>query len=151
TIFQFSFASGDPCQVNTNANGWGNTPDNPNRLQVQELCAALIGNTTSQFGAPGSAEANSCGFGNTPFTGINGVTVGNPNLGWEEAKTWTVGAVFQGVGALENFTASIGLYKIEITEAIGTFTCYEIYQNCFNANGVSNPTLSIDDPGGFCA
>ena len=151
TIFERTFSSGDPCAVTTLASGWGNTPDNPNRLQVQELCAALIGNNTSEFGAPGSPEANSFGEGNAPFTGINGITVGNPELKAEKAETWTLGAVFREPMGIEGLTASIDFYNIEITDAIATFSGFEIYESCFNANGVSNPTLSVDDPGGFCA
>jgi outer membrane receptor protein involved in Fe transport len=150
TIFETSFASADPCGVNTNAS-WGNVASNPNRLKVQELCAALIGNTTSTFGAPGSAEANSYLFGQSPFTGINGVQTGNRNLKSEEAETWTFGLVFTRPGNLEGLTASVDLYSIKITDAIATFNGQTIYSKCFNSDGVSNPTFSINDPGGFCA
>jgi iron complex outermembrane receptor protein len=149
TIFEFTFSSGDPCGVNTNA-AWGNRPSNPMRLQVQQLCAALIGNNTSNFGAPGSAQANTFLAGAAPFTGINGVQRGNPNLLTEEAQTWTVGLVFQSPGRFEGLSASIDLYNIEITDAISTFNGFTIYGKCFNFDGVSNPTYSINDPGGFC-
>src|SRR5690606_31369830 len=129
--------------------GFGNRADNPNRLQVQELCAALIGNTTSTFGAPGSVEANTFLEGNQAFTGINTVQVGNPNLTTEEADTWTLGLVFQGPGGLDNLTASIDLYSIEITDAIATFDGQTIYNKCFNRDGLSNPGWSVNDPGGF--
>jgi iron complex outermembrane recepter protein len=149
TIFEFTFSSGDPCGVNTNAT-WGNRATNPNRLQVQQLCAALIGNTTSNFGAPGSPSANSFLTGAAPFTGVNGVQRGNPNLLAEEAKTWTFGLVFESPGRLEGLAASIDFYNIEITDAIATFTGFQIYSKCFNSDGVSNPTFSVNDPGGFC-
>jgi iron complex outermembrane recepter protein len=149
TIFEFTFSSGDPCGVNTNAS-WGNRPSNPNRAQVQQLCAALIGNTTSNFGAPGSAAANSFLTGAAPFTGINGVQRGNPNLLSEEAQTWTFGLVFQSPGELDGLTASVDFYNIEITDAISTFNGFTIYGKCFNFDGVSNPSYSINDPGGFC-
>jgi outer membrane receptor protein involved in Fe transport len=149
--FERTFASGDPCQVVTTAAGWGNTPDNPNRLQVQELCAALIGSTNTEFGAPGSYEANNFGAGNTSNGGISAVNIGNPDLDAEQAETWTGGVVFQEPLGIEGLSASIDYYSIKITDAIGAFSGYEIYQNCFNANGSSNPTLSMNDPGGFCA
>lgn len=148
-VYEGTFATGDPCQINTTAS-WGNVASNPNRLQVQELCAALIGNTTSEFGAPGSDQANNYQLGLTRNTGINLTQVGNPNLGVEEAKTWTLGAVFRAPGGLDGLTASIDFYNIEITDAIATFNGQTIYSRCFNADGRSNPTYSINDPGGFC-
>src|SRR5690606_26055116 len=96
-------------------------------------------------------EANTYLEGNQPFTGINTVQVGNPSLKTEEADTWTLGVVFQGPGRLENLTASFDLYSIEITDAIATFDGQTIYNKCFNRDGLSNPTWSINDPGGFCA
>jgi hypothetical protein len=57
-VFQTTFSSGDPCGVNSAIPGYGNRDDNvTNRLDIQRLCAALIGNTTSTFGAPGSVDA----------------------------------------------------------------------------------------------
>ncbi len=150
TVFETTFSSGDPCGVNTTA-AWGNVASNPNRLQVQQLCAALIGNTTSTFGAPGSNEANNFQVGATPFTGINGIQKGNPNLTSEQAETWTLGLVFRAPGKLKGVTASIDFYNIRITDAISTFNGFQIYSKCFNSDGLSNPTYSANDPGGFCA
>jgi outer membrane receptor protein involved in Fe transport len=150
-VFQTTFSSADPCGSNTLIAGFGNRADNPNRLQVQQLCAALIGNTTSTFGAPGSVEANTYLQGQTPFTGINTVQVGNPNLDAEQAETWTFGLVFNRPGGLEGLTASLDFYSIEITDAIATFDGQTIYNKCFNRDGVSNPGWSLNDPGGFCA
>jgi iron complex outermembrane receptor protein len=150
-VFQTTFSSGDPCGVNTLIPGYGNRPDAANRLQVQQLCAELIGNTTSTFGAPGSAEANSYLQGQQPFTGINIVQVGNTELQSEEAETWTVGFVFTSPGGLDGLTASLDFYNIEVTDAISTFEGGQIYDRCFNRNGVSNPGMTANDPGGFCA
>src|SRR5690606_15242756 len=75
---------------------------------------------------------------------------GNPSVQAETADTWTFGIVLGGVGGIENLTASIDLYNIEITDAISTISPVFVYAQCFNADGVSNPTLSIDDPGGYC-
>jgi iron complex outermembrane recepter protein len=150
-VFQTTFSSADPCGVNTLIAGYGNRADNPNRLQVQQLCAQLIGNTTSTFGAPGSVEANSYLQGQQAFTGVSIVQVGNPNVGSEQAETWTLGLVFTGPGNLDGLTASLDFYNIEVTDAIATFDGGQIYDRCFNRNGVSNPGLTINDPGGFCA
>jgi iron complex outermembrane receptor protein len=150
-VFQTTFSSGDPCGVNTLIPGYGNRPDAANRLQVQQLCAELIGNTTSTFGAPGSAEANSYLQGQQPFTGINIVQVGNQDLESEEAETWTLGFVFTAPGGFDGLSASLDFYNIEVTDAISTFDGGQIYDRCFNRNGLSNPGMTANDPGGFCA
>jgi iron complex outermembrane recepter protein len=147
TIFQTGFV-GDPCQNNTTAT-WGNVPGNPNRAQVQQLCNQLIGNPAI-FGPPGSDLANDFVLGDAPFTGINGIQAGNPNLRSEEAKTWTLGVVLQGIGGLDRLTASVDFYNIEVTDAIASFTGNTIYEQCFNVNGISNPGYTINDPAGFC-
>ena len=149
TVFEFSFASADPCGVNTTAI-WGNVAANPNRLKVQQLCAGLIGNTTSTFGAPGSVEANTYLQGQPPFTGINGDQRGNANVKPENADTYTFGVVFNHPGGLEGLAASVDFYSIKIQDAIATFNGQQIYQKCFNSNGQSNPGYSVSDPGGFC-
>jgi len=38
-----------------------------------------------------------------------------------------------------------------VEDAIATFDGGQIYDRCFNRNGVSNPGMTINDPGGFCA
>ena len=53
-----------------------------------------------------------------------------------------MGFVLQGPGGLENLTASFDWYDIEITDAIAPLNSLFAYQQCFNANGSSNPTLS---------
>ena len=143
------FLYGDPCQASTTAT-WGNIASNPDRLAVQNLCRAIIGNSTSQFdlnsgsiyGPPGPD-----GFvrPDQPFFQTeNEVPQGNPSLGVEEAKTWTLGAVFTAPGGLENLTASVDFYSIEITDAIATLDATFVYSKCLNADG-SNPTYSISD------
>jgi outer membrane receptor protein involved in Fe transport len=150
-VFQTTFSSGDPCAVTTLIPGYGNRPDAANRLQVQQLCAQLIGNTTSTFGAPGSAEANSYQAGTQAFTGINIVQVGNPNVEAESGETWTLGFVFTAPGGLDGLSASLDFYNIKVEDAIASFDGGVIYDKCFNRNGVSNPGMSINDPGGFCS
>ena len=56
--------------------------------------------------------------------------------------TFTLGLVLQHPGKLENFTASFDCYNIEITDAIAPLNSLFAYQQCFNANGSTNPTLS---------
>jgi outer membrane receptor protein involved in Fe transport len=145
-----AFPPSDPCAYTTLAT-WGNVVSNPNRLQVQTLCAAIIGNITSDFGAPGSAQANNHARPGSPFFPLENETrMGNPKLVPEEAETWTLGLVLNGPGSLENFVASFDVYNVEIAEAIAPLNSVFVYEQCFNANGTSNPTYSLDDPGGFC-
>src|SRR6185503_5016010 len=66
----------------------------------------------------------------------------NVNVQPELGETFTLGLVLQGPGGLENLTASFDWYDIEITDAISPLNSLFAYQQCFNANGSSNPTLS---------
>jgi iron complex outermembrane receptor protein len=144
------FAPSDPCTFTTTA-PWGNVATNPRRAEVQALCIALIGNPNTPFGAaPGPAANNFVRPGVAFFPLENILERGDPNLRAESADTWTFGVVFSGPGGLDNLTASIDIYNIEMTDAIARRNPVFIYEQCFNANGTSNPTLSIDDPGGFC-
>jgi len=157
------FIYGDPCQASTTA-PWGNVASNPNRLAVQTLCRDIINrsdtnaandgqsafdtNSGSTFGPPGPN-----GFvrpGLPFFQSENEIPRGNPDVNPEEAKTWTLGVVFAGPGSLENLTASIDMYDIEITDVIATIDSTFVYSKCFNADGVSNPPYSLSDPGKYC-
>ena len=71
----------------------------------------------------------------------------------EEGKTWTLGVVLRAPfesPALSSTTLSLDWYKTEITDAIATVSAQSAYDLCFNRDGLSNPTLSIDDPNGVC-
>jgi iron complex outermembrane recepter protein len=151
TMLTVGFGPSDPCSFTTSA-PWGNRADNPRRLEVQQLCHALIGNDNTPFGTPGSTAADNFARPGNPFFPLeNEIQRGNPDLNAEKADTWTLGAVFQSPGGLENLTASIDYYNIEIEDAISPISSLFVYQQCFNADGQSNPTLSINDPGGYCA
>src|SRR6185295_2897092 len=56
--------------------------------------------------------------------------------------TFTLGLVVQHPGKLENFTASFDLYNVDIKDAIAPLNSLFAYQQCFNADGKSNPTLA---------
>lgn len=145
------FGPSDPCTFTTSA-PWGNVASNPNRAQVQQLCIDLIGNPdTPMGGAPGPAADQFVRPGVAFFPLENVFEMGNPDLEAETADTWTFGVVFAGIGGLENLTASIDMYNIEIADAIARMNPVFIYEQCLNANGVSNPTWSLNDPGGYCA
>ena len=58
--------------------------------------------------------------------------------------------VFTSPGNLENLTASLDFYNIEIQDVIATIDSTFVYSQCLNADGTSNPGYSLNDPGGFC-
>src|SRR5690606_38699061 len=141
-----------PCSFTTRA-PWGNVDTNPRRLEVQQLCIDLIGNPNTPFGGvPGTDAANQFARPGAPFFPLENVLErGNPTLEAESADTWTFGVVFTGVGGIDNLTASIDAYNIEMEDAISRINPVFVYEQRFNAEGISNPTLSINDPGGYCA
>jgi outer membrane receptor protein involved in Fe transport len=59
--------------------------------------------------------------------------------------------VFSAPGGLENLTASLDFYSIDITDAIATIDSTFVYGKCLNSDGVSNPTYVKNDPGGYCS
>ena len=42
----------------------------------------------------------------------------------------------------DNLTVTFDYYNVKITDAIAPLNSLFAYQQCFNANGASNPTLS---------
>jgi outer membrane receptor protein involved in Fe transport len=140
TVDTVTFAPSDPCSYSTLA-PWGNVATNPRRLEVQELCRQLIGNNTSTFDT-GQGGPDAFARPGSPFFPLeNAEVAGNPSLGPEEARTWTLGVVLNGPGNLENFVTSLDFYNVEITDAINPLDAVFAYEQCFNADGSSNPTL----------
>jgi iron complex outermembrane recepter protein len=174
------FLYGDPCQVSTTAPWGNRPPSqypapagsgrtggepNPNYLAIQTLCRQLTDRSDANAANDGqSAFDTNTGSAQYPGTGPNAFTRpglpffqseneiprGNPNVTPEEAKTWTLGVVFNAPGPLDNLTASLDFYNIEITDVIATIDSTFVYSKCLNADGISNPTYSLNDPGGYC-
>jgi iron complex outermembrane recepter protein len=157
------FIYGDPCQASTTA-PWGNVASNPNRLAVQNLCREIINRSDTNPANDGQSAFDTNGGSTFGPAGPNGfvrpglpffqseneIPRGNPDVQPEEAETWTLGVVFAGPGSLENLTASIDFYDIEITDVIATIDSTFVYSKCFNADGVSNPTYALHDPKLYC-
>jgi outer membrane receptor protein involved in Fe transport len=143
------FGPSDPCSFTTTA-PWGNVASNPNRAAVQDLCRAIIDNSDNDPSNDGQSvfdvgPAGPDGFarpGNPFFPLEIELRQGNPEVLPEEGETFTLGLVLQGPGPLENLTASFDFYSIEITDAIAPLNSLFAHQQCFNADGASNPTLS---------
>ena len=123
---------------------WGNTPTNPNRLNVQILCQYLM----TRDGAPASLYVpgqNSADnyvytvFGNigAPFPYTIAVTEGNPNLKPETAQTWTAGVVLNSPfdhPLLNQLRLSADLFIISVNGAIAVPNHNSVYQQCVDAN-----------------
>ncbi len=146
------FPGADPCLANT-LNNWGNTPNNTtNRAQVIALCSALINRSRGDVNqSPWHTlplyPNNIVGpFPNAPFQLELANITGNPALRNEEAKTWTLGAVFKSPfeGIFSNATLAIDWYKVGIKDAIAPTNPLSVYQKCFNVDG-GNPTYDVND------
>jgi outer membrane receptor protein involved in Fe transport len=142
------FPGGDPCLSNT-LNTWGNLASNPNRQKVVDLCNAI--NAASGYpNTPYKANPNAIvgPFANNfPFE--LAIASGNPNLKNEEAKTYTLGFVwkspFGDKGLLQRSSLSVDWYQIKIKDAIALGSSWAVYANCFNQDGVSNPSYTYID------
>ncbi|MCX7036314.1 MAG: TonB-dependent receptor [Proteobacteria bacterium] len=137
----------DYCRADTTEKS-GNNPANANRAAAQALCAAIIGNTSSPF----SSDPNNFIGGRADGVMLQ-VTSGNRSLKSEEGTTWTVGTVLRAPfdnALVANTTLAIDWYKAAINQAITQISAQTTYDLCFNRDGSSNPTYSIDDPNGVC-
>jgi iron complex outermembrane recepter protein len=154
------FPSVDTCSAVT-LSAWGNKPGNPNRTQVQALCRAIIGNSTSGF----DTQTYNTGVvfnGQLLGPGPNGFTrqtppffpleieieKGNPDVDPETATTWTLGAVITEPFGWDHFTLTLDGYDIKVKDTIARLSATTAYNNCFNFNGTSNPTYSVSNQ--FC-
>ena len=132
-------ATSDVCMVDTTL-PWGNRADNPNRAQVQELCRALI---YASGGVPGVTDFDRLGANNYPLDGralphsYRLMIGGNPRLEAETGDTKTLGMIWQSNEG--NLQVSADYYDIQIDNVVASLGFLAAYQQCFNANGTSNP------------
>jgi len=140
----------DPCTTTNGATlPKSNVATNPERAQLQALCSAQI----NQYGGN-----NASNFHLNP----NGVVLpppavvtfrGDENLKSEKGDTYTAGMVlnspFEAV-LLRRMTATVDWYKITIHDALTVQSSQLVLNACFNQDG-SNPTYSLNDPGGYCS
>lgn len=132
--------SGDPCDVRS---GYRSTAGSNlaagSNAGVAGLCVAQ---------GVSNAAINTYTYTNQQVPALSG---GNANLTEESAKSYSVGAVWTpnfDNPWLENLSASIDYYHIELEDAVGTVDANVALQQCYNANGVSNPTYSSTNS--FC-
>jgi outer membrane receptor protein involved in Fe transport len=105
----------DPCQL-----GKINAADANKAGTLSNLCR-LTGVPVSEVGSvpvPSSGQ-------------INNLTGGNPKLGPEEAKTKTIGFVWEPVAKL---AISVDYYKIQIDKAVSSLSTTDILDGCYKLN-----------------
>jgi outer membrane receptor protein involved in Fe transport len=135
----------DPCSILTRA-PYGNVASNPDRAKVQALCTAL---TRDSAGKTFTIDSNYVGNVPAYFPLGRDLTIGNPDVQSEDAKTWTVGTVIRSPvdsPALRRLTLSVDYYNATIDGAIAPTTTQTAYQECFNGFSGSNPTYDPNNP-----
>lgn len=114
----------DPCQGNLTGN-------------VLAACLVQV-----PAGSPGAAVITA-GQVQPPAAGqINITTGGNPNLGTEEAETYTFGVIVQPE-AIPGLTVTVDYFNISITGAISAPGVGDVLGACFNNPAANNPACSI--------
>lgn len=119
-------ASGDPCDVRASFRTGANA------AAVRALCVTQ--------GIP-TAIVDTYNQNNVAMPSV---TQGNPNLGPETAKSYTVGFVFQPTmlgEAFRRISLSVDYYNIDIVNTIASLGVQNTLNKCFNADG-SNPSYS---------
>jgi outer membrane receptor protein involved in Fe transport len=125
---------GDPCDVR---GGYRSTAGTnlaaADQAAVRALCLAQ--------GVP-STVIDSYTYSNAQVPAFSG---GNPNLGEETAKTYSVGMVWSpnfDNPWLAGLSVSVDYFNIELEDVIATVDANVQIQQCYNFNGTSNPTYS---------
>jgi iron complex outermembrane recepter protein len=143
------FPQEDPCSSSTLA-PWGNVATNTNRLKVQALCRALIGNSTSEFDTQtfnSPAGPNGWTRQNPKFFPLEiEVNTGNPEVKPETGRTWTFGTVISNPFGIDKFTTTLDFYRIKMSDTIAPESSITVYNNCFNFDGASNPNYDVNNP-----
>jgi iron complex outermembrane receptor protein len=115
-------------------------------VKVQALCRAIIGNSTSLFDTgPGGPNAFFRPGGPAFFPLEIEVVKGNPKVGPETGKTWTLGAVITNPFGLDRLNLTIDAYRIQLSDTISPVSSTTVYNNCFNSDGASNPTYDVNN------
>jgi iron complex outermembrane recepter protein len=138
TLLVVPFPQGDFCSVTTQS-PLGNVAANPNRAKVQALCEAIIGNTGTAFSANPNTFSRPGGPAFFPLE-IE-VTAGNPNVGPEQAQTYTLGTVITDPFGLDNLSITLDAYRINVKDAIAPISSTTVYNRCFDP--ALNPTFSV--------
>jgi iron complex outermembrane receptor protein len=122
--------------VSTGLSNLGNDPCQGPVAPTGNLLAACLAQVPA--GSPGAAAVSN-GTVLPPAAGqINITSGGNPNLGTETAKTWTVGVAFQPE-AVAGLSVTIDYFNIKVTDAVSSPTVGDAIAACFDAASGTNP------------
>ena len=122
--------AGDPCAVGSIYRTGGSAS------QVQALCQAQ--------GVP-AAIYPTYTYGISTVAGQDG---SNVNLTPERAKTYSFGVVLTprfDSKLFDKVSLSVDYYNIRIKDAIGSLLLSDILPRCFNSDGASNPSYSVNN------
>ncbi len=114
----FAFIT-DPCNLNQLQNGTEFRAAN---------CTALLT----------SLGADPATYRDGRSVNISGTSSGNPNLGEEEAKTWTAGVILQP-RFLSGLSARFDWYDIKLKNAVNTVTANQLAALCVDQATLDNP------------
>jgi iron complex outermembrane receptor protein len=135
--------SGDPCSstfTQTYGVGVGNT-NAANKAQAAKLCHYLIDPVLPTYN-----PATYVGLFGGNFPLDIAILQGNAALQAETAQTWTAGFVLRSPVRdspwLSRATLSVDYYNVFIKGGIANVLPQLSYQQCFNADGVSNPAFA---------
>lgn len=122
--------------VSTGLSNLANDPCQGPVAPTGSLLAACL--LQAPAGSPGAAAIQN-GTVLPPAAGqINITTGGNPNLGTETAKTWTVGVAFQP-DAIPGMALTVDYFNIKVEEAVSSPTVGDAIAACFGAPSGTNP------------
>ena len=112
------------------------------------ISAAVAGYCRTLPGFTQNAALNGGAFTydeNSDLQSIEGFDGGNPNLGEETAKTWTVGFVFTPTG-LPNFSLTVDWFDIQIEDAVAVVPRQFLVDQCVNSLGADADVMRVHHP-----
>jgi iron complex outermembrane receptor protein len=121
--------------------GLSNLATDPCQLALVNKAQANTAGTLSNLCRLTGVPADVLGTLAAPSSGqINNLTGGNPNLSPEEAKTQTIGFVWEPVAKL---AISLDYYKIKIDKAVSSLSTTDVLEGCYSA--AKNPGLVVNE------
>jgi outer membrane receptor protein involved in Fe transport len=128
---------------NPQVTGLGNRAIDPCQLNLINAADAHTAGTLSNLCRLTGVPENTIGYVAAPNSGqVNQQTGGNPNLGPEEADTWTIGAVWQPA-FVPSLRLSLDYYDIKIDKTINSPSLDDVINGCYDK--ALNPTLAFND------
>ena len=128
---------------NPQVTGLGNMAIDPCQLNLINSAEANTAGTLSNLCPLTGVPEGAIGYVAKPNSGqVNQQTGGNPNLGPEEADTWTIGAVWQPA-FVPSLRLSLDYYDIKIDKTINSPSLADVMNGCYDK--ALNPTLAFND------